>query len=167
MLIILISAFETNQKLSFNLHYFLKHSFSDYNRRQRNYYQAFYYLLRYKFLEKKLIQNVESFTITKKGKYKALKYIIKNKPQKKWDGKLRLIIFDIPEEIAYKRQRFRENLQLLGFKYLQKSAWLCPYDIRKELGIIVDYLNIREYVEFMVIEKLEDDERIKKLFNLN
>lgn len=166
ILINLLALLDANQKLSFHPTYFLKNSFRDYAKKQSKYYQSFYNLLRHKYLEKKLFKGVESFNITRKGKYKALKYYLKEKPKQKWDDKWRIIFFDIPEERYYLRNRFRENLQLLGFKYLQKSAWVCPFDVRKELGIVVDYLNIHDYVHFAIVEKLENDEELKTKFKL-
>lgn len=166
ILINLLAVLETNQKLPFDLNYFFNYSFADYARKQRTYYHSFYNLLRHKYLQRKLLGNVESFEITRKGKYKTLKYYMKEKPKQKWDGKWRMAIFDIPEDKTFLRQKLRENLQLLGFQYLQKSAWICPYDVRKELGIVIDYLVIHDYVRFAVIEKLEGDEKLKKKFKL-
>lgn len=166
ILIQLSGLLDANQTLAFKPNYFLKNYFQEYIRKRNKYYQAFYNLLRYKYLEKKLIKNVESFDITKKGRYRALKYYIKEKPKRIWDGKWRIIFFDIPEEKYYLRSRLRENLQLLGFKHLQKSVWICPYNARKELGIIIDYLNIHNYVYFATVEKLEKDDQLKKLFKL-
>lgn len=166
VLIKALGLLETNQKLSFHPNYFLKQSFRDYARKREKYYQAFFYLLRYKFLEKRLIKNVESFAVTRKGRFKSIKYFLKNKQKEKWDGLWRVVVFDIPEEKYHLRNRFRENLQLAGFKYIQKSTWACPYNREKELRIIVDYLDLHQYVKFMAVKHFDDDEGIRKLFNL-
>lgn len=134
--------------------------------KKKKYYLALYNALKYKYLRKKIIKGVAYFEITKKGRYKALQYVIKDKKRKKWDGKWRLIIFDIPEEKSYLRQNLRENLELLGFKYLQKSVWITPYNVRKELGIVVDYLNLHPYLQFMLIDILEDDDWLRKRFRI-
>lgn len=166
ILIHLLGLLDANQQLKFKPNYFLSHSFSDYSSKRKIYYQSFYNLLRYKYLQRKLIKNVEYFEITKKGKYKALKYRLKERTKQKWDRKWRLIFFDIPQNKDFFRNKLRENLQLLGFKYLQKSVWVCPYNVRKELGIIVDYYNLHDYIQFAVIEFLENDSELKKKFNL-
>ena len=166
ILIHLISYLETSHKLTIKPNYFLTRSFADYAKRSRAYNLAFYYLLRYNYLKKKLDKNIESFEITQKGKFKALKFILKDKPKQRWDGKWRLVFFDIPEKQFSLRNRLRENLQLLGFKYFQKSVWICPYDVRKEFGIIIDYLNIHSYIHLALIEKLEGDEDLKTKFTL-
>lgn len=155
-----------NHKLSLRPSYFLRNSFSDFAKKKRRYYQSFYNLLRYQYLQKKLIKGVEYFEITQKGKYKTLKYYLKEKPKQKWDGKWRLALFDIPEEKQHLRKSLRENLQLLGFVYFQKSVWICPYDTRRELGIIVDHLGLHRFVQFAIIEYLEGDEKLRKQFKL-
>jgi len=38
------------------------------------------------------------FEVTQKGRYKALRYFDEKKKLDKWDGKWRLVIFDIPEK---------------------------------------------------------------------
>ncbi len=170
ILIALLSLLEVNHRLAYKPSYFLNRSFSDFYKMKERYYRAFYNALRYKYLKKRLVKNVVYFEVTRKGRYKALKYILKNKlknkEKEKWDRKWRLFIFDIPEKKSILRERLRENLQLLGFKYLQKSVWVTPYDIRKELGIVVDYLNIKSYVHFMVVEVLEDDGWLRKQFRI-
>lgn len=47
---------------------------------------------------------------------------------KPWDGKWRLIIYDIPEKFKFKRERLRSVLKMLGFGKIQKSSWACAYD---------------------------------------
>lgn len=57
---------------------------------------------------------------------------------KKWDGKWRIVIFDIAEASKVVRENIRYKLKELGFGMLQKSVWLSPHDV------IVDF---REYVK--------------------
>ena len=158
---------EINHKLAYKPSHFLKKSFGDFSTNKEKYYRALYSAFRYKYLKKRLIQNVAYIEVTRKGKYKALKYILKGRKSKKWDGKWRLLIFDVPENKSYLRQRLRENLELIGFKYLQKSVWITPYDIRKELGVIIDYLDAHSFVHFMLIDTLEDDSWLRKKFRIS
>lgn len=41
-----------------------------------------------------------------------------------WDGRWRLVLFDIPEERAALRAKLRRSLCALGFGYLQNSVWV-------------------------------------------
>lgn len=92
-----------------------------------------------KFLAKKLIEvrKVEKerlYSLTEEGlealfhKFPKLKY-----GQRPWDGFWRLVVYDIGESQAVLRNRLREELKRLGFKYVQKSVWICPYSIEEEL----------------------------------
>ncbi|KKP31937.1 MAG: hypothetical protein UR22_C0017G0001, partial [Parcubacteria group bacterium GW2011_GWC2_32_10] len=50
------------------------------------------------------------------------------KKQKVWDGKWRIVIFDIPEnQRRVERNALRGKLQNLGFYQIQKSVWAYPY----------------------------------------
>lgn len=46
---------------------------------------------------------------------------------RKWDGKWRILIFDIPEKRRHLRDMLRDRLVRLGFVNIQKSVWLTPY----------------------------------------
>ena len=43
-----------------------------------------------------------------------------------WDGRWRLVLFDVAEENSRQRQRLRRRLRELRFGYLQNSAWISP-----------------------------------------
>lgn len=53
--------------------------------------------------------------------------------QKPWDGKWRLVIYDIKESDKALRERLRTELKHLGFIFVQKSAWLTPYSVEEDL----------------------------------
>src|SRR3989344_4076427 len=85
----------------------------------------------YKNLEKRgLIKNHgNNFKFTSAGvkwyKNSHFKYF-RNK-SKKWDGKWRIIIFDIPQELHRERNILRRRLRSMGFYMLQKSVFIFPY----------------------------------------
>jgi phenylacetic acid degradation operon negative regulatory protein len=45
---------------------------------------------------------------------------------RRWDGRWRLVLFDLPEAKASARVKLRRFLQRNGFGYLQKSVWITP-----------------------------------------
>ena len=64
--------------------------------------------------------------LTKEGQKKALKFKIDEieiKVPAKWDGKWRIVIFDIPEKFKKAREALRRKLKDLGFLELQKSVF--------------------------------------------
>ena len=106
--------------------------------------------------------------LTKKGQQAAIfeKAIKDNKKIKKWDGKWRIVIFDIPEEIREVRDFFRSNLKLFNFTELQRSVFVSPYDSKKEVKYLADLHNVNKYIKFIVAESIQNDKAIKKLYNI-
>jgi hypothetical protein len=53
-----------------------------------------------------------------------------------WDGKWRIVMFDIPQEYDVARRAFARKLQALGFKLMQRSVWVHPFPCFEEVGIV-------------------------------
>jgi phenylacetic acid degradation operon negative regulatory protein len=51
-----------------------------------------------------------------------------------WDGKWRLVVFDLPETKSALRTRLRRFLKARGFGYLQNSVWVTPDPLDGLLG---------------------------------
>jgi len=112
-----------------------------------------------------------SYTIilTEKGKLKALTYHFQNMKIKneKWDGKWRIVVFDIPEKLKKGRDALRGRLKKLGFYEFQKSVFVFPYECKDEIDFIVEFFNLRRYVRFGVLESIDNDLHLRKIFNLS
>lgn len=126
-------------------------------------------LYRSKLIEKK--ENPDgSFTLllTEKGKLKALTYHFQEMKVKKenWDGKWRIVVFDIPEKLRRERDALREKLKELGFYEFQKSVFIFPYKCQDEIDFIVEFFNLRKYVRFGVLESIDNELHLKKIFRL-
>lgn len=108
-------------------------------------------------------------SLTRKGAQEYLKYKIEKKKRAEWDGKWRIIIFDILENQRQIRDLLRNRLRWFGFKELQKSVWVFPYDVRKETEELLDVCNIDIIgdVKFLIVEKMSGDEDLKKEFGFN
>ncbi len=70
-----------------------------------------------------------------------------------WDGKWRIVIFDIPEQKRLIRDLFRRNLKKWGFKHLQKSVWISKKDIMDKLFSYIKDLGIEKWVWVFESEK--------------
>jgi len=46
--------------------------------------------------------------------------------KRRWDGKWRMVLFDVPQSRATERVRLRRSLAERGFGYLQNSVWITP-----------------------------------------
>ncbi|MDP2946332.1 MAG: hypothetical protein Q8N61_02675, partial [bacterium] len=106
---------------------------------------------------KRLIEMIEingeiKMVLNENGKKRVVNYESEHmtipKP-KNWDGKWRLIIFDIPEKFQRERRALRIKLDELGFYPLQKSVWLYPYDCRDEIDFIVEFFKISPYIRIV------------------
>ena len=107
--------------------------------------------------------------MTEKGRVKALTYKflemkIKNK---EWDGKWRIVVFDIPEKIRRGRDALRWKIKGLGFYELQKSVFVFPYECKDEIYFIIEFFNLRQYARYGVLESIDNEEHLKKVFNLS
>ena len=74
--------------------------------------------------------------------------------EKEWDGKYRIVIFDIPEEKRIIRNLFRRNLKKWGFKHLQKSVWISKRNIFDKLNSYIKDLGIEEWVVVIEADKI-------------
>ncbi|MFH1968079.1 MAG: hypothetical protein ABIJ84_01690 [bacterium] len=107
--------------------------------------------------------------LTTKGRIEIIKSIIRdNKKDKKWDGKWWAIIFDIPEVTRKNRNFLRRELKMIGLREVQKSVWIFPFDIEKELLALLKLWkqDFRGDIRFLRIEKMTEDADIKKYFGL-
>lgn len=107
--------------------------------------------------------------LSKSGKDIAIKYSIENmeiKRPKKWDGKWRLVAFDIPHEKKLARDILRDKLKDLDFIKIQKSIYLYPFECEDEIEFIRSVYEVRPFVSYIVAEKIENEEYLKKIFKL-
>ena len=107
--------------------------------------------------------------LTKRGKTKYLKYrleeMIINKPPR-WDGKWRLIIYDISILRRNQQELFRQTLKKLEFLKLQNSVYLYPYPCYDEVEFLRQYYDIGEEVIILEVAHLENEGAYKKYFNI-
>jgi hypothetical protein len=112
----------------------------------------------------------KKFYVTEKGRMRIIRNIIKNKNNQtksvsnKWYG----IIFDIPEADRRERSFLRKELTMAGCKELQKSVWITPFDIEKELLVLLKLWkkDFNGDIRFLRIDKISGDDQIRKLFTV-
>jgi DNA-binding transcriptional regulator PaaX len=110
-------------------------------------------------------------SLTERGKKKAgwLQIdALKIKKPKKWDGKWRLVIFDISQLKKFFREAFRGKLKELGFYPLQKSVWVIPFDCRAEIELLKDFFDLgNKEVRLIIANDIGESEQLKKIFKLS
>ena len=89
----------------------------------------------------------------------------KKKP-KRWDGRWRVVLFDIPERRRGVRNRLRVFMQEYGFVRLQDSVWIYPYDCEDLIALAKANFRIGFDALYMIVERLERDKYLREHFGL-
>jgi CRISPR-associated endonuclease Cas2 len=129
---------------------------------------SFAYLKRKSFIETRRIGHDIEIALTPEGKKRAGKYQIDDlmipKP-KKWDGKWRVVIFDISTESNFVRNVFRRKLKEFGFQPIQMSVWVYPFPCVHEIDLLRRFLGAdKNQIKVMEVTKMEDDQYLRKRF---
>jgi hypothetical protein len=108
--------------------------------------------------------------LTNKGKRHVAEYSLEmmeiKKPQR-WDGKWRVLIFDIPSDTKtqqYARDALRNKIKRLGFYQIQKSVWAYPYDCEDEILFIAEMFGVQKYVEVLTVERMLHEKLLRGKF---
>jgi hypothetical protein len=108
--------------------------------------------------------------LTEKGKKKAGWMQIDElriKKPKKWDGKWRIIMFDIAELKKIYREVLRGKLKEMGLQIFQKSAWITPYDCKDEIELIKNFFGFTDKeVKLITTQDIGNDIEFRRIFNL-
>jgi phenylacetic acid degradation operon negative regulatory protein len=112
---------------------------------------------------------VVTLKLNENGKEKILKYQIGNMKipvMKKWDGKWRIVLFDIPESKKKIRDILRFHLKKLGFFEFQKSVFVHPFECKSEIEFLIEFYQIRRHVRFIIAESIDNELYLKRHFKL-
>jgi len=108
--------------------------------------------------------------LTEKGRRMLLQLqmrdFVMNK-QKRWDGKWRILIFDIPEQRKGLREKIRTTLISIGFIRLQDSVWIFPYDCEDLVTLLKADFRTGKQMLYMIVEELEGDAALKRQFDIH
>lgn len=74
-----------------------------------------------------------------------------------WDGQWRLVIFDIPEDMRRTRRVFTTKLSLLGYRHLQQSVWIHPFESRQAVTVVCEKLDISRFVTYIVTSHIDHE----------
>lgn len=133
-------------------------------------YSAFNYLRRRGLIKVERRDHQIYISLTKEGRTRAGWLQIdslKIKKPKKWDGRWRLIIFDIAELKRIYRDAFRGKLKEMGLYQLQKSIWVCPYDCLAEIELLREFFGLSEKeLRLVVAQEIGNDNELKKFFKI-
>ena len=104
------------------------------------------------------------YFLTEKGKEAATeiksRYLISRQP---WDGKLRIVVFDIPEKIKMWREAVRQELLMLHFCQLQKSVYIGKYPFPQDFYQELERHDVLKHVFLLTVSDIDRKEHILKL----
>ncbi|OGC93203.1 CRISPR-associated endonuclease Cas2 [Candidatus Amesbacteria bacterium RIFCSPHIGHO2_02_FULL_47_9] len=126
-------------------------------------------LLRRGMVEVRETQGGTEVRISDKGKTEVLKYRLAElelKAPVSWDKKWRIVMFDVAEVERRRRDELRKWLLKLGLKQIQKSVWVSPYPLDKEVRFLREVLGVPHSVKLITAERIENDEELRELFDL-
>ena len=86
---------------------------------------------------------------------------------KKWDGKWRVVIFDIPEKKRKVRDRIRNLFTSAGLYRLQDSVWVYPYDCEDIIGLLKTDFGVGKDVLYLIVDEIENDRHLREEFMLS
>lgn len=106
--------------------------------------------------------------LTQKGHTKYLRFKLEELSLKgrSWDGKWRLVIYDISKLKRSAQENFRRVLKQINFFPLQKSVYLTPYKCAEEIEYLREFFNLSEEVLLLEVNKLENESLYKQYFGL-
>lgn len=111
-----------------------------------------------------------TMVLTKKGRDQTATFDIENmmiKKPKHWDGKWRMVLFDIPEKNKKAREAFRETIKKLGFYEFQKSVFVHPYECQEELDFVIEFFGMRKYVRVAIVSSLDNEIHLENIFGVS
>jgi len=140
----------------------------EYNEKQI--YHSFFYI-RKRGLAKLIKKSDRTFEvkITRKGRIQLAEFAIESitfKNPGAWDGKWRVVIFDIPERYSSVRDSLRHKFRELGLFQFQRSVFVYPYSKEDEIQFVAAYFGVEKYLEILTVERMLDDKDLRRYFRL-
>jgi DNA-binding PadR family transcriptional regulator len=125
-------------------------------------------LQKQKLVEVTSVNGEQLVTLSEKGKTKVLKFRLEllSLEEKKWDGKWRIVIYDILSKKYNQRALFHRVLKQMNFYQLQRSVYLTPYRCYDEVEYLRQVCGVGSEVLVLTISGLENEQAYKEYFGL-
>lgn len=131
---------------------------------------AFYRLKRKGLIDVKTVNRQIYISLTNEGRKKAGIFQIdqlKITRPKLWDGKWRILIFDISQKKKFSREALRGKLKELKFVMIQKSVWVHPFECRAEVELLQDFFGLtKNEMRLIISGNIGDDGDLRQKFDL-
>ncbi|OGZ75837.1 MAG: hypothetical protein A3G45_01360 [Candidatus Staskawiczbacteria bacterium RIFCSPLOWO2_12_FULL_37_15] len=107
--------------------------------------------------------------LSEKGRLRALNAKFKQLNNKKeaWDKKWRMVAFDIPNTHRKGRNALRYRLKTAGFRELQESVFIFPYDCEQEIRDFIKLFKLESHIRFGLLDFVDGQDYFIKAFKLD
>lgn len=123
--------------------------------KRQNFYMAVKRALEAGDIEKVIKKGKPYLRIVGKGRRRLIRdFPLFSLQKEKWDKRWRLVFFDIEEVNRNVRDKFRRKLGQLGFGQFQRSVYISPFPIEKEMQEFIKSLNLEEKAYLLVTQRL-------------
>lgn len=85
---------------------------------------------------------------------------------REWDGKWRIVFFDVPESRRQIRDYIRGVLKRQGFKEFQRSMWLYPYKPPSFILRLLGDPQMRKYTRLITTYDIDYDDDLRRMFKI-
>lgn len=135
--------------------------------RERELRRVMYYMKREGLIKYKTDEYEHGIQLTKQGSKRLKNSTFANlsiSAPSKWDGRWRLVFFDIPVQDNSRRHSLTSKLRRLGFQQLQRSIWIHPFPCRAEIEMVGEVLGVRKYLTYVEITEIDAEKQLKIRF---
>lgn len=84
----------------------------------------------------------------------------------RWDGRWRMVMFDISEKRRSLRRQVTSLLTSLGFYRMQNSVWVHPYDCEEIVALLKVEKRIGSELLYVIADAVEYDRPLREHFSL-
>lgn len=124
-----------------------------------------------KVISRRIVKGRERYVVTKYGKDRIDKYLMAdlNIPrEQQWDGRWRILMFDIPEKNKGGRIRrdVSAQIKIIGMHQLQNSVFISPWPCYEQLNLIANYFKVKKYFVYIEADIYEGTDNLLKKFEL-
>jgi DNA-binding transcriptional regulator PaaX len=88
-----------------------------------------------------------------------------SKKRRRWDGRWRMVLYDIREARKTKRQLLRDTLRDIGFYRLQDSVWVYPHECAELVLLLRTNFALGREVQYVEVDHIENDKPLIRHFS--
>lgn len=114
------------------------------------------------------VNGTDVVKLTSKGRTKCFKFKLEeiSLKKQKWDGKWRIIMYDISKHKKNQQSAFRAVIKRINILLLQKSVYVTPYPCAKEIAYLREYFEISDDVILIQADAIENETAYRAYFGV-